>query len=441
MVIWRPRAAGVRDVVHELPFFCEQPLFTEKTSKFSARGIATTVAAVFAVAGLLWVLISDIALYALVSDPILIARIETAKGWAFVAIGALLVYFITERAASRLARDRAIVKAVIESIADGVLLLGRDRRIKRANPAAVRMLSCDDLVGMEAEEFSRRFRVSYPNGAIVPVDKFISQRVFDEAGPLTHKVVLYPEQKADELVISVKAAAVRMSLDESPELVVSVMHDITDAAQFDRLRDDFFAAAAHSLKTPVAVIKTNAEVVSIGNAAMASESAAAIKRQCERIDLLLQNLLVLARVGSKTLQLYPRDVDLRSLVERVVQQQVANRSPSDVKCELAGSPRVHADAERLALALRNLVDAACRQSMPHSPIEVSMIQQGGDAQIGVRHTSVPASQLDAALLKATDGLGVSRLVATTIIESHGGTLRDELAGAETTAWVRLPVLA
>jgi two-component system, OmpR family, phosphate regulon sensor histidine kinase PhoR len=409
-------------------------------SKFSARGIASTAAAAFAAAGLLWVLVSDIALYALASDPVLIARIETAKGWAFVAIGALLVYFITERAASQLARDRATIKAVVESIADGVLLLGRDRRIKRANPAAVQMLRCEDLVGMGVEEFSRRFRVSYPNGALIPVDKFISQRVFDEAGPLAHTVVMYPEQ-GRELVISVKAAAVRMNIDESPNLVVSVMHDITDAAQFDRLRDDFFEAAAHSLKTPVAVIKTNAEIVSIGDAALASESAAAIKRQCDRIDLLLQNLLVLARVGSNTLQLHPRDVDLRPLVERVVQQQAANRGPRDVKCDLVGSPRVHADAERLALALRNLVDAACRLSTPDSPIRVLMMEQGHDAQIGVRHTSIPASQLDAALLKATDGLGVSRLVATTIIESHGGTLRDEAVGAETTAWVRLPVLA
>ena len=73
-----------------------------------------------------------------------------------------------------------------------------------------------------------------------------------------------------------------------------VLHDITDAAQLDRLRDDFFAAAAHSLQTPVAIIKANAEVASVGNAAMTSESLAAIKRQCDRIDLLLQNLFLAA---------------------------------------------------------------------------------------------------------------------------------------------------
>jgi K+-sensing histidine kinase KdpD len=92
------------------------------------------------------------------------------------------------------------------------------------------------------------------------------------------------------------------------------------------------------------------------------------------------------------------------------------------------------------LALRNLVDAAYRLSPPHSPIQVLMTQQGYDVQVGVRHTSIAAGQLDAALSMAHDGLGVSRLVAKMIIASHGGTLRDEAAGAATTAWVRLPVL-
>ena len=93
------------------------------------------------------------------------------------------------------------------------------------------------------------------------------------------------------------------------------------------------------------------------------------------------------------------------------------------------------------MALRNVVDSAFRLSTPESPILVLMSQQGHDVQVGVRRTSIAAGQLDAALAAAADGLGASRLVATTIIESHGGTLRDEAAGAETTAWMRLPVLS
>jgi signal transduction histidine kinase len=389
----------------------------------------------FAVCGLLWVLLTDLLLYSLTRDAVMVARFETAKGWAFVVLGAFFVYVITLRSASRLARDRAAVTAIIESIADGVLLLGRDRRIHRANPAAIEMLQCDSLVGMGVEEFSRRFRVSYPNGTIVPLDGFVSQRVFDEGGPLNHKVVIYPE-RGSEIVVSVKAAAVRMSHGGHAELAVSVMHDISVAERFERLRDDFFSAAAHALKTPLAVIKTNAEILARG-AKDASASLAAINRQCEHMDILLQNLLVLARAGSNTLELYPDEVELAPLIERVVDEAIrAERTERSVRCDLAGAPRVHADSERLGLVLRNLVGAAYRLSKLDSPITVLMVLQGRDVDVGVRYTRMPLLADN----PAPPELDVKRLVTSTIIECHGGTVRDEAADDETTTWLRLPIL-
>jgi signal transduction histidine kinase len=428
--------AGVR----AFPVMWAEQLFSERFSDLSARGIALTVAATFAVGGLLWVLLTDLLLYGLARDPVLIARIETAKGWAFIALGAFFIYVVTVRSASRLARDRAAITAIIESIADGVLLLGRDRRIHRANPTAAKMLRCGELVGMGVDEFARRFRVSYPNGSVLPVDGFISQRVFDEGGPLSHKIVVYPEH-GPELIVVAKAAAVRTSVDMPADLVVSVMHDITDAARFERLRDDFFSAAAHSLKTPLAIIKSNAEIVASVVSGEPAESAAAISRQCDQMDLLLQNLLVLARVGSNTLELHPGEIELKPLVERVVERVgSATSGECALHCELSASPRIHADAERLALALRNLIEPACRLSQPGSPVRVLMTLQGKNVEVGVRHTNVPAHAGDAARQIAADELGVKRLVASTIVECHGGTLRSEDGGAETTAWVRLPVL-
>src|SRR5690606_18829780 len=124
-----------------------------------AERVARTVAAAFVLAGLAWVLLTDIALYYLVHDPALIARLETAKGWTFVAVGAALVYVVTLHTARRLAHAQATLSAVLDSIGDGLLLLGSDGTICRANGAAESMLRCSDLGGLDAKEFSRRFRV------------------------------------------------------------------------------------------------------------------------------------------------------------------------------------------------------------------------------------------------------------------------------------------
>ena len=133
----------------------------------SEHHVAWLVAVAFAVAGAFWILVSDTLLYAITHDRVLVARLETAKGWLFVILTSALMYWVTVRSAAKLAHAQRTLAAVVHSIGDGVLLLGPDRTIMHANAAALRMLGCiglDELIGMDVHEFSRRFRVSYPTG-------------------------------------------------------------------------------------------------------------------------------------------------------------------------------------------------------------------------------------------------------------------------------------
>lgn len=411
----------------------------ERTVERSANRIAFIVAAVFGAVGLGWVLITDVLLYELTRESTLIARIETAKGWTFVALGAVLVYAVTRYCAGRLSRSQGALTAIIESIADGVLLLGPDRRIRRANAAAARMLGCESLVGMDADEFSRRFRVSYPNGFLVPPSQFISQRVFDEGGPLHYKAILHPSD-GSELVISATAAAVRLEGDARADMVVSVMHDITSSDHFDRLRDQFLASAAHALKTPMAVIKANAQVLVAGDAQSVGRSAAAIGRQCDRVDLLVQNLIVFTRIRSNTLRLHPSDIALRPIIERVARTMATGSANHDLRSDLRAAPRVHADEERLSLALRNLIDEAFRLSVAGTTITVLLAPVGRDAKVGVRYRPPAPHEQSRAASYVSDELALQRLVSKTIVECHGGALCSEAASREKMVWFNLPVL-
>jgi signal transduction histidine kinase len=404
-----------------------------KRKRLSNWRAAFIVAAAFAAAGAIWVLATDVLLYQFTRDLVLIARVETAKGWVFVLLATALVYLVTLRCTSELSRAHAGVNAIIGSIADGVLLLGPDRRVWRANAAAERMLGTA-LVGMDAAEFSRRFRVCYPNGARVPPDQFISQRVVDEGGPLHYKAVLHPPH-APELIASCTAAAVRVFADEEPGMVVSVMHDITESEQLSRLRDQFFATAAHALKTPVAVIKCNAELLASGNAEQAARSAAAIDLQCDRIDLLVQNLLVLARIRSQTLRLHQEETTLAPLLQRVV-AAAGNGTGQDVRCELEATPRVYADQERMMLLMRNLLDETLQTSVPGKPILVTLGLEGSWAVVGFRHCSTLVAERPTGY----DELGINELVVATILSAHGGELARDADGPDAATWVRLPAI-
>jgi signal transduction histidine kinase len=404
--------------------------------------LAATVAVLFVLTGLAWVLVTDATLYSLTEDPVLIARVETAKGWAFVGLGGAFVYAVALRSARSLTRAYALISALVESIGDGVLLLGRDRRIKHANPSALRMLRCKglrDLVGVDAAEFSRRFRLSYLDGSIIPPDQFVSQRVFVEGGPLHRKSVVHPPG-APELVISSTAAAVREEVDEPPEVVVSVFQDITTDEHLERLRDQFFAAAAHSLKTPVTIIKANAQLMSRDAPPRLRRATAAIDRQCGRIDRLLQNLLVIARARTRTLQLRVEDVELGGLVERAVREMRTATLYHDVGVEVTALPRVHGDPERLAMVVRNLIDQACRNSPSGSPVTVLLGRSGAEAEITFRHRPLPPDEREWAPGGEYDELNIGRCASRTIVEAHGGSLGEDAAGPETASWVRLPVM-
>jgi signal transduction histidine kinase len=410
----------------------------------AGRRFALTVVAVFTVAGLAWVFLTDYLLYAVTQDRAVVARFETAKGWAFVLLTAALLYPVLRRSSSRLTRAQAATfSAVVDSIADGVLILGPERTVVYANPAALRMLGCRDaadLIGTGAEDFSRRFRVSYKDGSLVPPDELISQRVFDEPGPLHKKEIVHPPG-GSEVIISATAAAVRMEEGEPVRRVVSVMYDITEAEHLDDLRNQFFAAAAHCLKSPVAIIKASAQSLSLSAGTQHARLLSTIGRQCSRIDRLVDNLLLLARLRSGTLRFYPEPVELGRLVSDVVHEMSAVSRHHDVGTDVRARPSVQVDPERLAVALRNLIDGALRASEAGSPVIVRLTEHGKDAEIGVRYLARREEEEDASsAFVEHDDLGISRHVTLAVVRALGGDLREEKSGTETTAWLRLPVI-
>ena len=404
----------------------------------SAHRVAAIVSGTFVVAGLAWVMLTDVLLYAVSHDRAFVARIETAKGWTFIGLAGLLIYGIAFLAAARLDRLRRLTAAAIESIGDGILLLGHDRAIEYANPAAARMLRCtrEELIGMSAATFSLRFRVSFPSGGMVPPGLFVSQRVYDEGGPLQYKAVVHPSG-GGEVVIRAMASGVRMEVGAPATWVVSVMHDITDTEHLERMRDQFFAAAAHSLKTPLAIVKADVQALHPSDSPDHRRVAASIIRQCDRMDRLVQNLLILARAREQALELHPSEMELRPLIEHISGEKVWSYRHV-VQTDVIGSPSLHADPERIALAIRNLLYEASRLSPADSCLTLLARPEGDQIVVGVRYQPIAWRDQVEQAYGEYDDIGIGRSVAQRIVEEHGGSLSEEASDSERTSWIHLP---
>ncbi len=217
------------------------------------------------------------------------------------------------------------------------------------------------------------------------------------------------------------------------------MHDITDSETLTRLRDQLFAAAAHCLKTPVAVIKANAQALLRTVGPRHRGAVSALDRQCDRIDRLVQNLLVLARARSRSLALHPEPVQLDQLVERVARESLWSHR-HEIVVEVSGrAPRVRADEERVALIVRNVLYEACRLSPAQSRVLVYTKLDAGWGEVGVRYRPLPWHDQAAAVYNEYDDVGIGRSVTETIVKAHGGALHTAAAASHVTIAFQLPL--
>src|SRR5262249_18468744 len=151
--------------------------------------------------------------------------------------------------------------------------------------------------------------------------------------------------------------------------------------QLATLRDQLYAAAAHSLNTPVAVIRTNAQLLAARPEPAVARSAQAIDRQTRRLGDLIQNLLVLARVRSGRLMLRPHEVDLANVVERATGQLEREQSGHRIVSSIEAHPRGFVDAERMGLLVRNLLEEANSRARPGSDVALRLTEDGESAEI------------------------------------------------------------
>jgi signal transduction histidine kinase len=384
---------------------------------------------------------TDVLLYATTRDAVLLARIETAIDWGFVAFASVLLYIVAHRAAARLSRAQLVLSTVVESIGDGLLVVGADRTIVYANPAACQMLASrpEEIVGMTAQQFSQRFVVSYPNGALVPPQEFIAQRAFDTVGPLHYTTRLHPSTD-NELVLASSAAGVRPRQGRPAAFVVSILHDVTDSEHLEQLRDRFFAGAAHSLKTPVAIIKANVQYIARTAEATFQPSFKAIERQCDRIDRIVQNLLVVSRARSHSLELRLAPLELATVVVDTVRALNIASHAHAIHTEILATPRVQGDRERLATVVRNLIFESIHVAKPGAPLTLRVSLVDGAAELAVYYEALPVAERTFAGAAQYDDATLSRCATETIVDAHAGKVGEEVADPLQVVWVRLPTI-
>ncbi|MGH3388383.1 MAG: sensor histidine kinase [Actinomadura sp.] len=208
----------------------------------------------------------------------------------------------------------------------------------------------------------------------------------------------------------------------------------------------FSADAAHELRTPIAGLR-----VTLEDAAMhpddtdMSATVRSALRDTGRLEAIVSDLLLLARVGTAGMMMEP--VDLAELVAAAV----SVRSEREIRTELASGVVVNAASSRLHRLLENLLDNA--ENYANSVIDVEVGREDGKAVLMVTDDGpgIPAAdrervferftRLDTARSRGAGGTGLGLAIARDIASAHGGTLRVEESSRGARFVLRLPLHA
>lgn len=223
---------------------------------------------------------------------------------------------------------------------------------------------------------------------------------------------------------------------------------------FESLRC-FVADAGHELKTPLTLINGNLEALVIAlskdSAASLPPNISAIQSACDRMNLLVNDLLLLARLESSPVRVFPRrKVDLAQLIHQVVDELTPLFEEKRVALKLqVTSEHLWCHSDSLQKALSNLIRNALAYTPAGGSVAVSLTTEPRTVNVVVSDTGagIPPEQIPKIFdrfyrgcrptTESGSGLGLS--IAQAVVKEHGGTLKvQSRVGQGSTFTVTLP---
>jgi two-component system, OmpR family, phosphate regulon sensor histidine kinase PhoR len=270
-----------------------------------------------------------------------------------------------ERAMKALAAERALLASVLDSLTQGVIAVDGSQRIRVINPAATALL---ELPGVPIGE-ALIDQVRYP--------------------PLLDALAAGDGERTAELTtpggVRVKA---RVAPRRGGDGHIVVLEDVTAMRRLETIRRDFVANASHELRTPVSVIRANAETLLAGakdEPAMATRLIAGLGRNAERLARLVADLLDLSRIESGQLGLARAPVAVAPAVAQAeaAVEELARQRKVAVEVELEDDLAIRGDASALDQILVNLVDNAVKYTAAGGHVWISAHKVDGQIRFEV----------------------------------------------------------
>ena len=296
-------------------------------------------------------------------------------------------------------------------------------------------------------------KVCSQHSRVIPSESYAALATRDER----LRSVTQLQQKAKVLEIETarrKEAEMSLHIRE-----MELKKSLAQLAEEDRRKNEFLSILGHELRNPLSAVM-NAIAAADLNESRRERALDIARRQTGQLARLADDLLDTTRITQGRIALQREVVQIRSIVECVVEEDRSLLQSQRQELVVSFSPeaatvQVDADPARLQQVVDNLINNATKFTPPAGRIEVlvqlehnEVVLRIRDSGIGISPEMLPCvfdlfAQADHSLDRAQGGLGIGLTLVKGLVEMHGGRVqaRSDGPGKGSEFEVRLPALS
>jgi PAS domain S-box-containing protein len=332
-------------------------------------------------------------------------------------------------------------RAILESIADGVLVLDHNGRVLLVNPAAEDLLGLEG-VALEGDHFRHMLGLGED-----PAHRELAQALYAEL-----RDRLDSEEGADQLregsvrleaghkVLAVNIAPLIVTLGSAPGLVAA-LRDISREAEVERLKNEFISTVSHELRTPMTSIKGYTDLLFLGMAGGLTDAQRnflrIIKANADRLTALVNDILDISRIETGRMRLNVEPLELGEIINQVVvsfQEQYREKGLTLAWEDPGELAQVRGDEARVTQVLSNLIANAWQYTPADGRVTVSVQPRGDFYQVDVADTGIGITADDASrifdrfyradhpVVQEAEGTGLGLAIVKMFVEMLGGEI-------------------
>ena len=330
-------------------------------------------------------------------------------------------------------REKYNLRTILGSLSEGVVITDPQGIIRVANRSFAEMFQLASppvgqtfLESTRLPEVAQAAEETYARGA----GRSLEIRRISTAGP------------AGERVYAVNLAPIVEPSGERPG-VVAVFYDLSKIRRLEQVRTEFITNLSHELRTPLSILAGYLEPLGDPaslKGAEGKEILQVLRRNCERLTMLVNDLLELSRIEQGRIELKPqmrKPAEILAEVREDWKRAFARKKVTiELQCE-EGLPEVHSDPLRIGQIFSNLMDNALRYAPPGSRVRMTALPRDRGVEFSVEDSGpgIPADKLeriferffrvDEGRTREQGGTGLGLSIVKHLTHLHGGEVRAE----------------